>query len=124
MAISKTNLELSTMVFEAFNDRDFSIIEPWMDENIYLDFPGVKPVEGKRKFLIFTSALLRSYPRLIFSVHDILLDGDKSCIIWTNEGLDSFGKRYANRGVTLVEIRDGKISLLSDYFKDTSFTNK
>lgn len=124
MAISKTNHELSAMVFEAFNMRDFSILEPWLEEDVCLDFPGVKLIEGKRKFLIFTSALFRSYPKLEFSVYDILLDGDKSCIVWTNEGLDSSGNKYLNRGVTLVEIRDGKIVLLSDYFKDTSFTNK
>lgn len=109
-------------LFNSMNNRDFSDIESLLDENVCFDFPGVKRTEGIRTTRILLSALLRKYRDLVFSVHEILLDKDRACVVWTNKGIDNKNHPYENSGITLLYFKAGKISFLSDYFKDTSFT--
>ena len=109
-------------LFITMNNRDFSDIENLLDENVCLDFPGVKRTEGIRKTRILLNALLRKYPELEFSVQDVIIDEDRACVVWTNKGLDVNSSPYENNGITLLNFKAGKISFISDYFKDTSFT--
>ena len=51
------------------------------------------------------------------------MEGDHACAVWSNEGENKKGNPYNNRGATLVQISEGKIVFMSDYFKDTSFTS-
>ena len=45
-------------------------------------------------------------------------------VVWSNKGKDKRGEPYDNRGITFVQMREGKIVLISDYFKDTSFLKR
>ena len=85
------------------------------------DFPGPGRIEGRKRVLIFLKALMRKYSSLTFKISDIIIEGNRSCAVWTNEGISVEGKPYKNSGITLIHFEDGKISFLSDYFKDTSF---
>lgn len=109
-------------LFDKMNNRDFSDIENLLDERVCFDFPGVKRNEGIRRTRILLSALMRKYTELIFSVKDIVVDKDKACVVWTNKGIDSQNNPYENSGITLLYFNAEKISFISDYFKDTSFT--
>jgi len=113
----------SGSVFEAMNSRDFNNYDILLDDNAILDFPGAGKIEGKRRIVIFLKALLRNYKQLHFTVHDIITDtnADKSCVVWTNKGEHVSGKPYQNSGNTIIHLRNDKIILMSDYFKDTSF---
>ena len=122
METEKSPINLANMVFEAMNRRDFSHLEQVITGDVIFDFPGVSPLEGSRRVVLFLKALLRRYPRLEFDVKEILVDRDRACAVWTNEGADREGKPYSNSGVTLLHCREGKIAFISDYFKDTSFT--
>jgi len=114
------------MVFKAMNHRDFTNVEPYIHEDIIFDFPGLDRVEGSKRVLVFLKALLRKYRVLTFTLQEYIedKDQDKVCVVWSNEGEDNNGKPYANRGVTIIHLKDGRIKLLSDYFKDTSFTKQ
>jgi ketosteroid isomerase-like protein len=109
-------------IFAAMNARDLSGLEPYLADSAVFDFPGAGRITGKKKILLFLKVLFRKYPRLRFTVEDILLEGDRACAVWSNQGEDTGGTPYNNRGVTLVRVTDGKIIFISDYFKDTSFT--
>jgi len=109
-------------IFAAMNSRDLSGLELHLADDAVFDFPGAGRICGHKKILTFLRALFRKYPCLRFSVEDILLEGDRACAVWSNEGADSRGTPYRNRGVTLVHVTQGKIVFISDYFKDTSFT--
>ena len=119
------SVELADLVFKAMNQRDFTDVEPFIHENIRFDFPGLERVEGSKRVLIFLKALLRKYRTLTFTMHEYIEDRDreKVCVVWSNKGEDTSGNPYENRGVTIIHLKEGKIVLLSDYFKDTSFTN-
>jgi ketosteroid isomerase-like protein len=108
-------------IFSAMNSRDLTGLELHLADEAVFDFPGAGCITGKKKILLFLKVLFRKYPRLRFTVEDILLEGDRACAVWSNEGKDSHGTPYKNRGVTVVRIAQGKIIFISDYFKDTSF---
>jgi ketosteroid isomerase-like protein len=110
-------------IFAAMNSRDLSGLSRHLAEDAVFDFPGAGRICGQKKILTFLKALFRKYPRLKFTVEDILLEGDRACAVWSNEGEDSHGTAYRNRGMTLVHVAKGKIVFISDYFKDTSFTS-
>ena len=117
-----TNLTgLSQTIFTALNTRDFSEFEVIVTDDVELDFPGAGRVEGHKKVLIFMKALLRKYPKLEFTVSEIITGEERAVVVWTNSGEYIDGTPYANSGMTLMYFKDGKITFISDYFKDTSF---
>jgi ketosteroid isomerase-like protein len=113
-----------TLLFEAMNSREFSAFEKVITDDVGFDFPWVARTEGARRTLLLLRSLLRKYPELRFTLTDIIAEEDRTCAVWHNEGMDSRGNPYHNRGVTLFHFTGGKISFISDYFKDTSFTMK
>jgi len=113
--------EMTEAVFKAMNSRDFTGLEQIITDDVAFDFPGVGKVEGSRRTLLLLKSLLRKYPKLHFTISEILSLDDRSCAVWTNEGEDMKGKPYANSGITLLHFSGDKIQFISDDFKDTSF---
>jgi ketosteroid isomerase-like protein len=118
-------VDLAKHVFAGMNSKDFECLKPLLSDEIMFYFPGTPPVEGPRRVIIFLNALMRKYKDLTFKISDIVIDeaDRKACVIWTNFGQHANGKDYQNSGITLMKFSDDKILLLSDYFKDTSFTS-
>lgn len=120
--MKRSKEEITSGIFSAMNSRDFSDVEPFMSDTMEFDFPGAGCISGKRRVLLFLNALLRKYPELIFSVSEIIIDDQRACAVWSNKGKDINKNHYENRGVTYIRFENDKIVFLSDYFKDTSFT--
>jgi len=118
------HISLAQSIFEAMNSHNLITLEKNLAEHAVLDFPGTDVIKGSRRIIVFIKALLRKYPRLTFNVDDIIIDKERICVVWHNEGESSTGTAYANRGITLVHLKADKITLISDYFKDTSFITK
>ena len=112
------------MVFKALNDRDFTEVQPFLSEELVIHFPGVGEIPGLRKCVIFLKTLLRKYTELKFTVTEIIFENERAVVVWTNKGIKINGEEYVNSGITLFYFSDNKISFISDYFKDTSFTSE
>jgi ketosteroid isomerase-like protein len=121
MSTEQNYHDLTLSLFNAMNSRDFSTLEKNVADHVAFDFPGAGRVEGARRVILFLNALLRKYPKLEFTVSEVLVDKQSTCAIWTNEGISTDGKPYENKGITLIHFREEKIVFISDYFKDTSF---
>ena len=117
------NRHIAGIIFSSLNNRELSLLTNYLDENAAFDFPGTKLIEGRKKILTFFKLLFRKYSRLTFTVEKTLEDGEQVCVLWTNEGVTGQGNPYNNRGITFVHITGGKIQFISDYFKNTSFTD-
>jgi ketosteroid isomerase-like protein len=113
---------ISRALFTAMDTRDFSYIEQHMDEGLIFDFPGIGIVEGRKRVLTFMKAMLRKYSSLSFTISRCIQQDDHSCVVWTNQGNLNSGEPYRNSGITLVRFAEEQIVFISDYFKDTSFT--
>jgi ketosteroid isomerase-like protein len=107
--------------FDAMNARDFTDLELHLSPDVAFDFPGAGDIIGSRRMLLFLKVLFRKYTRLVFTVQEVLADGERACAVWTNEGMTAEGEPYCNSGVTVMHFSGGRIVALSDYFKDTSF---
>lgn len=105
------------------NNRDLSLLEKNLSCDAIFDFPGTGRLHGARNIMIFLKVLFRKYPRLIFTIDEIIQDENSIAVVWHNEGETVSHKAYKNRGVTVIHIRDEKIVFISDYFKDTSFVS-
>lgn len=113
--------ELTEIIFRAMNTRDFDLFERHIADEVAFDFPGVGRVEGRRRTISLVKSILRKYPKLHFKVTEIITQGVRACAVWTNQGESVDGSAYSNSGMTLIHFEEGRISLISDYFKDTSF---
>ena len=119
--MERSNEELALLLFQAMNDRDFTLLDPYLHPEVAFDFPGAGRMEGVKRVTIFLKALLRKYPVLIFNVYETVVDGDLAVAVWNNHGKNLAGHPYQNSGMTLIHFESGKITFISDYFKDTSF---
>ena len=119
-----SNRELAELVVTSMDKRDLTLYEKHVAEDAVLDFPGSEKVKGCRRIIVFLKAVLRKYPELKFTIEKIIVDGTGAAVVWSNKGKDKSGESYYNRGITFVQMRDGKIVLISDYFKDTSFLKR
>jgi len=107
--------------FNAMNTRDFTDLELHLAPNVAFDFPGAGAIDGSRRMLLFLKLLFRKYSRLVFTVQEVLSDGERACVVWTNEGQTAEGEPYRTLGLTFMHFSRDRIVSLSDYFKDTSF---
>lgn len=115
--------QLTRSLFKAMNERDFVHFTEIMADEVAFDFPGAGRVEGQRRTILLLKSIFRKYPVLEFRVHEIVAGTARACCIWTNSGESASGEPYSNSGVTLLHFKEGKITFISDYFKDTSFTS-
>jgi ketosteroid isomerase-like protein len=105
--------------FRALGEGDFAAVDERLAEDVVLEFPGRRfggRFEGKRRVLVF----LRQNQRLFrgglwFAVHWVGVCGDRAIAQWTNEGTTREGQSYANRGVTVLRIREGQVIEIQDY---------
>ena len=115
--------KIAISVFEAMNTSDFSVYEEYADENLSFDFPGADTVIGVKRVILFFKVLLRKYNNLKFTVSEVIVENERVCVVWTNKGEEKDGGEYSNSGITLFHFDMNKVVYISDYFKNTSFTN-
>ena len=105
--------------FDVFNHRDPAEMGDLLNPGAELHFPKTQPLLGRKRIFKFLNILFRRYPVLTFTIERVIAQGNHAAVHWTNRGLDRHKNPYQNEGVTLLEIQDGKISFISDFFKDT-----
>jgi len=106
-------------VFEAMNSRELDPLEAILDGEAEFHFPGTEPLRGPRSIARFIKILLRRFPKLAFTTGWVVAEAERAAVEWTNEGEDRKGAPYRNAGVTVLELREGRIVYMSDTFKDT-----
>ena len=105
--------------FQILNERDLEEANNLLDSGAEFFFPKTKPILGKKRILKFLKIFFRSYPELIFTVIRVIHMGDQAAVHWTDRGVNRQKEPYENEGVTLLELKEGKIVFISDFFKNT-----
>lgn len=105
--------------FEMLNHRDTKKMENLVTPDAELYFPKTQPLLGSRRIFKFLNILFRQYPELTFTIQKVIRQGDHAAVHWTNQGMNRRKEPYQNEGVTILEMQDGRISFISDFFKDT-----
>ena len=105
--------------FEFFSTQSLSQMADFLREDASLFFPKTQPLIGKAKIMKFFQILFRQYPELTFTVEHTIAQQDNVAAHWKNRGINRKNEPYENEGVTLFFFKDGLVSFMSDFFKDT-----
>ena len=105
--------------FEVLNERNLDEMEHLFSSEAKLYFPKTQPLIGKNRIFKFFNILFHQYPQLNFDIQRIIIQGNLAAIHWTNQGKNKRDTPYENEGVTIMELMNGKIIFISDFFKDT-----
>ena len=106
--------------------NDASRIAAWFSDDSVLWIPPAQPVTGISRVRALFRAMFTRYEFLKWTIIDIMPVSDSRCIhICESRGKIKGAEEYTNRVITDITFdAEGKISSLSDYFKDTSvFSN-
>ncbi len=114
-----SDMPLIKEFFEILNQRNTKEMENLINPDAELYFPKTQPLIGKKSILKFLNILSRQYPELVFEIQRVIQQGNRAAVHWTNMGMNRRKEPYRNEGVTIFELQDGKISFISDFFKDT-----
>ena len=118
--MSWTAREAAGRIFEAMNSRDLDSLSGILAPDAVFHFPGTGPIEGAEAIARFLKILLRRFPELTFTPGRTIVEEERAAVEWTNKGKDRKGIPYHNAGVTVLELREGRIAYMSDTFKDTA----
>jgi len=105
--------------FEMLNHRDTKEMEDLVGPDTEFYFPKTQPLIGKQRIMKFLNLLFRQYPVLEFKIQRVIQQDDQAAVHWINQGMNRRKKPYRNEGVTILEMQEGKIKFISDFFKDT-----
>jgi len=114
-----TDKETVLKFFQVLNERDLIEADKLLDPRAGFYFPKTQPMVGKNRILKFLKIFFRQYPELVFTVLRVIHHGDQAAVHWTNRGMNRRKEPYENEGVTVLEMENGKISFISDFFKNT-----
>lgn len=105
--------------FDFINNRDLEQMENLLTETAEFYFPKTQPLLGRAQIVRFFKILFRQYPELSFQIKSIIIQENRAAVHWTNHGFNRRKEPYENEGVTILEEEGGRISFMSDFFKDT-----
>ena len=115
MSKEQTFLKFFEVLSEQALDEADNLLAPQAE----FYFPKTQPLVGKDRILKFLKIFFRQYPELSFTVVRVIRQGDQAAVHWTNRGMNRRKEPYENEGVTILEMENGKISFISDFFKNT-----
>jgi hypothetical protein len=107
----------------AWVQRDVNLLRPWIAENCVLLMPPTGPIEGARRVLAAFRIILRNnFKEVHWKVTDIYPVSPNRCIYATDSwGIICKDVPYKNALLTIIDFdSDGRITYISDYFKDTA----
>ena len=107
---------------DAMQSNDAARIAGWFSDDAKLWIPPAQPVEGIARVSALFRAMFIRYEFLEWKILDILPVSDNRCVhICESRGKLKGCDEYTNRVITDITFNsEGKISSLSDYFKDTA----
>jgi ketosteroid isomerase-like protein len=115
MSKEQTFLKFFEVLSEQALDKADNLLAPQAE----FYFPKTQPLVGKDRILKFLKIFFRQYPELSFTVVRVIRQGNQAAVHWTNRGMNRRKEPYENEGVTILEMENGKIRFISDFFKNT-----
>jgi ketosteroid isomerase-like protein len=112
-----SNVELAKSFLTILGGGNLSPLRELFCEDIRFEYPGIGAITGRGKALVLLKRIMSRFVSLQFEPIDFIQDGAKLCVIWKNDGRLKTGEAFHNEGITVLHVRNGTISYVSDYFK-------
>jgi steroid delta-isomerase-like uncharacterized protein len=117
-------------VLAAWNSHDTEKTASfYADDIVYEDIGFSKTARGKEELRVFLNNFFAAFPDLNFELKSSFISGNWYCAEWVwsgthkvdMPGLPATGKRFSIRGVSVGELKEGKIKRSSDYYNKMDF---
>ncbi|MFN8466356.1 MAG: ester cyclase [Caldilineaceae bacterium] len=118
LAATEHKVLVQAAVDDVLNGRDVSAIESLFAENfVRYDTESPDVLLGRKGMSFVTDYYRKAFPDLKYTVEDVIAEGDRVVTRWTATGtqqgafrlLAPTGNRVKWSGVTIWQVRDGKI---------------
>jgi steroid delta-isomerase-like uncharacterized protein len=117
-------------IWAAWNSHDTEkLVSLFTDDCVYEEL-GIGVIKrGKEEFRTFLNRFFTNFPDTNFEMKSSFISGNWYCgeWVWTGThksdipGLPATGKRFSIRGVSVGELKEGKIKRHSDYYNKMDF---
>lgn len=118
--------EIINGLIEMWTSKNTEIIDDlFIDECLYEDVPDQASYHGRAEVKAFLGELFNWTPDLKVEYTATLFKDDWAAVEWTWSGtqtgdirglMDATGRPYSLRGASVLELEDGKIKRISDYY--------
>ena len=112
-----SNVELAKRFLHILGGGNLSPLKDLFCEDIRFEYPGISTITGRSRAVLLLKKIMSRFETLQFESIDFVQEGEKLCVIWRNAGRLKTGEAFHNEGVSVLHIRNGTISYVSDYFK-------
>ncbi|MGH9293462.1 MAG: nuclear transport factor 2 family protein [Acidimicrobiales bacterium] len=106
--------EILEQLYAAFLAGDPEVMLGLLSDDVSLRFLGqvdTRGIEGARRFFTFAGGLLQD---VHFEIHQKIVDGEWAAVVWSETALTAGGEPWANHGIDLIRVEDGKITVLHE----------
>jgi ketosteroid isomerase-like protein len=106
--------EVVDALYTAFLAGDGEGMIALMADDVEVTFLGQGTFHGipaVRRFMTFSAGLLQDVD---FRIERVIIDGDVGAAIWQETATTRDGKPWANHGVDVIRVRDGRIVSLHE----------
>ncbi len=106
--------EVVDRLYAAFLAGDSEGMLATMDDRVAVRFlaqADVGGVDEARRFFTFAEQLLRD---VSFHVEHKVVDGEWAAVLWHETATTASGEPWANHGVDVIRVRDGKVCVLHE----------
>lgn len=120
--IVQPSFDIGSEFFDALSAGDIDTAAMTFASEGRLLFPGLRPVQGRPLVKRMLGIIRRRYDVIRWEPSRPLIQHDRWMLTsWRVHGTFKDSRlAYENEGVSLIRLEsDGKIAMLSDYFKDT-----
>src|SRR4051812_33995031 len=108
-----------TRLVQAYNSRTLDEFDSLLSDDVVLVRAGEK-AHGRDEFKSVLQRLRRAFPDIQYRIDDVIESGDRIALRWEAKGthrgeylgVPATGRDASYTGVTIYELRDGKITRL------------
>ncbi len=104
--------------YAGFNSHDpDKAILFYTDDCVFQDLPAGVVVHGKNEMKAWNKQTLTDYPDMQIESKSWFASGNKVASEWVMTGtIPATGKRFSARGVSILELREGKVNRETSYW--------
>lgn len=104
-------------LIDAYNGRALEAFDTLLTDDVVLVRDAEK-AHGRDEFKAVLSRVYRAFPDIRYQIDDVIVSGDRIVLRWEGRGthqgeylgVQGTGRPIRYRGITLYELRDGRIS--------------
>jgi steroid delta-isomerase-like uncharacterized protein len=104
-------------LIDAYNGRALEAFDTLLTDDVILVRDAEK-AHGRDEFKAVLSRVYRAFPDIRYTIDDVITSGDRIVLRWEGRGthqgeylgVQGTGRPISYRGITMYELRDGRIS--------------